>query len=179
VGKKRVIKRFEQISDELMEKIKETYPDGFEEYLITYTNPKGEIEIALPLETEDTSYLIKMPKDNIPEEVDDFDISSELAKSIDTIDTFEIDKDLESAILGKEFEDVFIGDKEDEDEKKEKSKSKKKSSKSKKLKKSDDFDDDEFDDFDDDFEDEFDEEDYDDESDFDDEEDDEDDNLLI
>lgn len=157
-----------------MEKIKEQYPDGFEEYLITYTNPKGEIEVALPLETEDTSYLIKMPKDNIPEEEDDFDISTELAKSFDNIDTFEIDKEIESAILGKEFDEAFID--EDEEEEKVKSKSKKKSTKTKKSKKSEDFEDEDFDDFDEDYEDEYDEEDFEDEEY---EEDDDDDNLLI
>ena len=162
-----------------MEKIKEQYPDGFEEYLITYTNPKGEIEVALPLETEDTSYLIKMPKDNIPEEEDDFDISSELAKSLDSIDTFEIDKEIESAILGNEFDESFI-DEGDELDEKSKSKSKKKATKSKKSKKAQkDFDDEDFDDFDDEYEDEYEDEDFVDDEDYDEDEEDDDDNLLI
>ena len=37
--------------------------------------PKGEIEIGLPLETEEIYYLIKMPKTVVQDDDDDFDNS--------------------------------------------------------------------------------------------------------
>ena len=47
---------------EILELVRETYPDGFEDNLISFSSPSGELQLALPLETEDASYLIKMPK---------------------------------------------------------------------------------------------------------------------
>ncbi|MCG8698861.1 MAG: hypothetical protein MI922_12470, partial [Bacteroidales bacterium] len=60
---KKIIKKYEQLSQELLKKVKDSYPEGIEDYLISFETPNGEIQLALPLETEDTSYLIKMPKD--------------------------------------------------------------------------------------------------------------------
>ena len=61
--KKRIIKKYEQLAPELLKLIKKAFPDGFEDALISFETPSGEIQLALPFETEDTSYLIKMPKD--------------------------------------------------------------------------------------------------------------------
>lgn len=61
--KKRIIKKYEQLAPELMKMLKKAFPDGFEDALISFETPKGDIQLALPFETEDTSYLIKMPKD--------------------------------------------------------------------------------------------------------------------
>ena len=72
VSKKRIIKKFEQLTNELLNELKNTYPDGFEDSLITFQTPKGEIEVALPLETEEAYYLIKMPKSGYAEEDDEF-----------------------------------------------------------------------------------------------------------
>jgi len=40
VGKKRIIKRYEQLPEEILVQLKEKYPDGFEDYLISFTNPR-------------------------------------------------------------------------------------------------------------------------------------------
>lgn len=77
MGKKRIIKKYEQLEAELRKLINESYPDGFEENLISFQTPKGELELALPLETEEISYLIKMPKNNLPEKDDDDDSSAD------------------------------------------------------------------------------------------------------
>ena len=73
MGKKKIIKKYEQLSEDLIQLLKAKYPDGFEDSLITFENLKGEIELALPLETEEVDYLIKMPKNNLPEDDDDYD----------------------------------------------------------------------------------------------------------
>lgn len=53
--------------------IKQCYPDGFEDNLISFQTPSGELSLALPLETEEISYLIKMPNNSLPEDEDDYD----------------------------------------------------------------------------------------------------------
>lgn len=62
VGKKKIIKKYEQLTPELLKLIKQTYPDGYEESLITFQTIQGELALALPLETEEVSYLIRMPR---------------------------------------------------------------------------------------------------------------------
>ena len=94
MGKKRIIKRFEQLPDDVLEMVKEKYPDGFEDNLISFTNAKGEIEFGLPLETEDTSYLIKMPKNTVTEEEDDFDSGSSFG-GFDNFENLEIADEVE------------------------------------------------------------------------------------
>jgi len=60
MDKKRVIKSLEKIDNELKARLKRTYPDGFEDNLIRLTNAKNEPIFCVPLETDDTAYLIKV-----------------------------------------------------------------------------------------------------------------------
>jgi hypothetical protein len=90
VGKKRIIKKFEQLSAELLALVKKTYPDGFEDSLITFQTPGGELASGLPLETEDTYYLIRMPKSTLPEEEDDFDNTESDADGLENLDSLQI-----------------------------------------------------------------------------------------
>lgn len=92
VAKKRIIKAYEQLSDEMVERIKEKYPDGFDDHLITFTNARGEIEVALPYETDDTYFLIKMPKTSASESEDDFESSS--YDEFDNFENLEIGEDV-------------------------------------------------------------------------------------
>ncbi|MBN2275049.1 MAG: hypothetical protein JXR41_06435 [Bacteroidales bacterium] len=84
MGKKRIIKAYEQLPAEMAEQIKERYPDGFDDHLITFTNARGEIEVALPYETDDTYFLVKMPKNSASEDEEDYESSS-----YDEFDNFE------------------------------------------------------------------------------------------
>jgi DNA-directed RNA polymerase subunit delta len=65
VGKKRIIKRFEHLPEDLLALVKKEYPDGYEDSLITFQTMTGELASGLPLETEDTVYLIRMPKNTV------------------------------------------------------------------------------------------------------------------
>ena len=58
--KRRVIKDYEKLSEEIREQIKLTYPSGFSQNLITFTNKDGKRVSALPFEAEDTYYLVRM-----------------------------------------------------------------------------------------------------------------------
>lgn len=75
MGKKRIIKKYELLDKSILLLIKQTYPDGYEDSLITFQTPTGELALALPLETEEVSYLIKMPQNSLSEEDEDYDSS--------------------------------------------------------------------------------------------------------
>lgn len=59
-SKPRVIQNFEKLSQELQEQIKLVYPEGFSQHLIKFTNAKGEKVSALPFETDDRIYMVRM-----------------------------------------------------------------------------------------------------------------------
>ena len=95
-GKKKIIKHFDQLPEEIIKQVREMYPDGFEDNLITFENLRGEIELALPFETEEIYYLIKMPKRNSrekeEEEEEEFDNTS--LEEFDNFENLEIADDI-------------------------------------------------------------------------------------
>jgi hypothetical protein len=60
VAKKRIVIDYEKLPDETVNRIKLEYPEGYEDYLITFTNAKGRYISSLPFETEEFYYLIRM-----------------------------------------------------------------------------------------------------------------------
>lgn len=60
--KLRIIKDYQKLDKEIQEQVKLVYPDGFSEYLIDFTNNKGELVTALRFETFDKIYMIRMSK---------------------------------------------------------------------------------------------------------------------
>ncbi|HNP19253.1 MAG TPA: hypothetical protein PKL31_12510 [Fulvivirga sp.] len=58
--KKRVIKSLENLDGELKTLLKKKYPDGFENSLMRLQNAKNEPFFVVPLETSDTTYLVKI-----------------------------------------------------------------------------------------------------------------------
>ena len=70
-NKPRVIKDFEKLDTELQEQIKLLYPKGFTDSLITFTNKEGRLVSALPFETDEKYYLIKMTAYEAQQIVDD------------------------------------------------------------------------------------------------------------
>jgi hypothetical protein len=60
-NKPRVIKDFEKLDPSIQAQIKEAFPNGFGTALITITNKDGLLISALPFETDDKYYLVKMP----------------------------------------------------------------------------------------------------------------------
>ncbi len=61
VSKKRVIKSLENLSDDLKELLRDQYPNGYEGSITRITNAKKEPIFVFPLETDDATYLIKVP----------------------------------------------------------------------------------------------------------------------
>lgn len=56
----RVIKDYEKLDEQIQEQIKLIYPNGFSQYLISFTNKEGKLVSALPFETDDKYYLVRM-----------------------------------------------------------------------------------------------------------------------
>ena len=69
--KPKVIQNFEKLSKELQEQIKFFYPDGFVDYLIEFTNAKGELVSALPFETDEKIYMVRMSVRKAQELIED------------------------------------------------------------------------------------------------------------
>lgn len=74
--------------NDLLELIKKEYPDGYEDNLITFQTPMGELATGLPLETEDTYYLIRMPK-NAPASEDEDEDTDEDTSDTQTFESLE------------------------------------------------------------------------------------------
>jgi hypothetical protein len=60
-SKKKVIKSLESLSDELKELLRDQYPNGYESSITRITNAKREPIFVFPLESEDATYLVKVP----------------------------------------------------------------------------------------------------------------------
>lgn len=83
MDKKRVIKSYEKLDQSMKDLLEEKYPYGFTGNVIRLTNAQNETYFAVPLETEEANYLIKVPLESMkskaaPVEDDDdgFDNSS-------------------------------------------------------------------------------------------------------
>jgi hypothetical protein len=59
-NKLRVITDFEKLPIEIQERIKLTYPEGFSRFLIEFKNKNNETVSALPFETDDKYYMVRM-----------------------------------------------------------------------------------------------------------------------
>lgn len=85
INKPRVVKDYDKLSEEIIEQIKLTYPRGFQKYLITFKNANGRYISALPFETDEKYYLIRMTKSeaaDIIENDDDYNDEGILKDSI-------------------------------------------------------------------------------------------------
>ncbi|NNE55633.1 MAG: hypothetical protein HKN32_06410 [Flavobacteriales bacterium] len=73
MDKPRVIKDFEALDVAIQEQIKLHYSEGFEDNLIRFTNKEGKYVSALPFETEDKYYLVRMTVERAQELVEEDD----------------------------------------------------------------------------------------------------------
>lgn len=76
MSKPRVVKDFDKIEEAVKQQIKLSYPEGFEDNLIKFQNKDGLTVSALPFETEEKYYLVRMTVSQaqaIIEDDDDYD----------------------------------------------------------------------------------------------------------
>lgn len=85
VMKPRVVKDYDALAIEIQEQVKLSYPHGFDKHLVTFKNKNGKFVSALPFETDDRYYLIRMTRteaQNIIEEDDAYDDEGHLKDDI-------------------------------------------------------------------------------------------------
>ena len=51
---------FNNLSPELQEKVRELYPNGFSDAMMRVDKPNGDFFYAVPFETDEISYLVKI-----------------------------------------------------------------------------------------------------------------------
>jgi len=76
MSKPKVVKDYDKLDVEVQEQIKLQYPYGFDRYLVTFKNAEGKFVSALPFETEERHFLIRMTQQkaqDIINEDDDYD----------------------------------------------------------------------------------------------------------
>lgn len=97
MDKKRVIKSYENLSPELQEMLNEKYKYGYSNSIVRLSNAKNETFFAVPLETEDANYMVKVqpqkpkkvssekddlfPNDDEKDELDNDDLESDSSES--------------------------------------------------------------------------------------------------
>ena len=87
MNKPKVIKDFAKLPEDIQEQILELYPKGYQDHLILFTDRDGKYASGLAYETEERSYLLRMPKVNPKvkseddeDEVDDEDVDLDTMK---------------------------------------------------------------------------------------------------
>lgn len=82
--KKNLIVSYKNLTDDLKEKFKEAYPEGYNNYITKFVKPNGEAIFVVPFDTEDTAYMVKFDVkiDTLGEDLDKalFDEDSEDSK---------------------------------------------------------------------------------------------------
>ncbi len=112
VSKPRVVKDYDKLPKDIQTHLKNEYPNGFSHKLISYTTPKGEKVMALPFETDDLYYLVRvtvLDTRNIVKDDDDLDDDK-----LPIRDDLDLDGlDIEGL---KEEDDVSVSDDDDEED---------------------------------------------------------------
>ncbi len=87
VTKKRLVASFKNLSPELQSAVKELYPAGFLDAMMRFDKPNGDFFYAVPFETEEVSYLVKIDVkiDDITEDDDDKDYYDDEIKGADDL----------------------------------------------------------------------------------------------
>lgn len=89
MSKPRVIKEFDKLDESIKQAVFQKYPFGFDRYIITFKNHKNQLVSALPFETDDRYYMIKMTRaeaNEIAQAWDDDDNDEEMDSNLDDIE---------------------------------------------------------------------------------------------
>ena len=84
-SKPRVVKDYDKLDEAVLEQIKLAYPHGFRHHLVDFKNAQGDTVSALPFETDDRYYLVRMTVKQavrLIEEDDDYDDDGNLRPKV-------------------------------------------------------------------------------------------------
>ena len=94
--KKRIVKDYENLHEDILNSIKLQYPRGFAQHLISYTNIEGKKVSALPFDTEEVYYLVRMTVQEARQIIaddDDYDSSGHLREDFGDDEDFDATDD--------------------------------------------------------------------------------------
>ncbi len=103
MDKKRIVKDYSALPEEVVARIKADYPYGFEDNLVKFTNKDGQRVSALPFDTEAVYYLIRMTVGEarqIIEDDDDYDDDGNLRDDF-SVEDYEGEDDEEPDVSGR------------------------------------------------------------------------------
>ena len=85
--KKRLVTSFHNLSSELQDELKRLYSNGFSASMMRIEKPNGDFFYAVPFETEEVNYLVKIDVkiDDRAEEDDDKDYYDDEIKGADEL----------------------------------------------------------------------------------------------
>ena len=94
-AKKRLVVSFKNMTPELQEEVKAAYPLGYSDYMIRIEKPNGDFFFAVPFETEEISYLVKIDVkiDDMSGEEEDKDYYDDDLKGADELANDDSDED--------------------------------------------------------------------------------------
>lgn len=99
VVKRRSVVSFANLSEELQEEVKKLYPTGYTDAMMRIEKPNGDFFYAVPFETEEVSYLVKVTvkiDDHIEEEEDKDYYSDDLKGADEFADNADEDEDIDN-----------------------------------------------------------------------------------
>ena len=87
IAKKRLVTSFNNLPQELQDAVKELYPAGFSEAMMRVDKPNGDFFYAVPFDTEEVAYLVKIDVkiDDKAHEEDDKDYYDDDLKGADEL----------------------------------------------------------------------------------------------
>lgn len=100
--KKRLVKNYDALTEDIIREVKLKYPSGYEQHLVKYTDKDGKLVSALPFETDEAYYLIRM---TVLE-----------AKRFDSADDDDDDTPIRGGLSDLEVENEFDGQGEEDDD---------------------------------------------------------------
>lgn len=85
--KKRVVTSYKNLSEELVEALKKKYPAGLHDHMIRIDKGSGDFFYAVVLDTEETSYLVKIDVkiDDLSDDDDDRDYYNDEIQGADEL----------------------------------------------------------------------------------------------
>lgn len=111
--KKRVIKDYDALPEDIVRQVKIRYPTGFAAFLVQYTDKEGKKVSALPFESDEMYYLIRMTVQEakrLVKEDEDYDDDGVLREDFADI---EVDSEFDGA--GEEDDEIADGGSDEDD----------------------------------------------------------------
>ena len=119
MDKKRIVKDYDALPEEVIAQLKLEYPYGFAQNLISFTNKEGKKVSALPFETDDIYYLVRMTTseaEQIIEDDEDYDDEGNLREDFASDIEGDLDSDEEEESSGYDHDDPIGTDGEDDED---------------------------------------------------------------